>query len=792
MYFKYLFDDDCTEISSPLNLNYYRHYVNRQKSKELQEQRHQLQQQQQQKNQLPQPQQQHPPHTSTNSENPDSTTPSTSSSTQQQQDTQQQPDASNSLKTSQESTTSGCFSGAPDAAGYCQNPLYYCYDNRMMFSIFLMEFPYNIDTDAYIMKEYDRLRTMQEQTQGAPRHTEILLRKEDSIGGRKALKEKFVEIYEAFFAGDDPSKDQQSFWEQLFLIKVNAPFLERCLNLVSDDHLQHLRPNINLIFTQCCQAIKHSDSTRISHILETLYTILKCIFKRKFNNFGCDIKSLLCGPTDTADAVLRELIVDLESLLCYTEVKIRTMAVELIYIMVTSYEYLNQNSLLNYFMLVDIFPSILNAVIDRELPKQTRFNALATLIYLCNFQKYDVSNIYIKQLAGLCDVDRLRRLIDVISVGLYEQNRYYAELLREPNQTLVSKFSGYLSNWILPQSPLDTSVPSNTGPCLLMLYELINFNETFVNQLVTGRLSLLNNTCPEVIKQFLTYSSYLASDNSSKESRSMLTKLSLNILICMSERLDIEDYFHDVKTSSYIFIYSKRNPYPDHFEIEKRPISCYIIDVINQFIKCNLKGGRPPTDLFQKCIDCLKRIISYKKKTQSRLPYCWFDIWTTLFSLMSTLSISDKDQQQELLNVGINTINIFNLFIAYGDLFLPEPSDYDDLFYEIIRSGQIINGFSASVELEDPNGHLANALLNIKTIITHFNSRIQQWTIEHPEFPLTSEHVIKLIRDNYETLRLKLQDNLDQYERYVENGKESIFFRQLIRYLVHDTKQPAN
>lgn len=30
-------------------------------------------------------------------------------------------------------------------------------------------------------------------------------------------------------------------------------------------------------------------------------------------------------------------------------------------------------------------------------------------------------------------------------------------------------------------------------------------------------------------------------------------------------------------------------------------------------------------------------------------------------------------------------MNIFNLFITYGDTFLPSPGSYDELYYELIR-----------------------------------------------------------------------------------------------------------
>ncbi|KAJ8789441.1 hypothetical protein J1605_021968 [Eschrichtius robustus] len=41
--------------------------------------------------------------------------------------------------------------------------------------------------------------------------------------------------------------------------------------------------------------------------------------------------------------------------------------------------------------------------------------------------------------------------------------------------------------------------------------------------------------------------------------------------------------------------------------------------------------------------------------------------------------------------------------------------------------------------------------------------------------------VLEVVRANYDTLTLKLQDGLDQYERYSEQHKEAAFFKELVR-----------
>lgn len=41
--------------------------------------------------------------------------------------------------------------------------------------------------------------------------------------------------------------------------------------------------------------------------------------------------------------------------------------------------------------------------------------------------------------------------------------------------------------------------------------------------------------------------------------------------------------------------------------------------------------------------------------------------------------------------------------------------------------------------------------------------------------------VLEVVRSNYDTLTLKLQDGLDQFERYSEQPKEVAFFKELVR-----------
>lgn len=50
-------------------------------------------------------------------------------------------------------------------------------------------------------------------------------------------------------------------------------------------------------------------------------------------------------------------------------------------------------------------------------------------------------------------------------------------------------------------------------------------------------------------------------------------------------------------------------------------------------------------------------------------------------------------QSHEVQLLSVQIVTVFNLFITYGDTFLPSPSDYDDLYYELMRVSKLLDLF---------------------------------------------------------------------------------------------------
>lgn len=76
---------------------------------------------------------------------------------------------------------------------------------------------------------------------------------------------------------------------------------------------------------------------------------------------------------------------------------------------------------------------------------------------------------------------------------------------------------------------------------------------------------------------------------------------------------------------------------------------------------------------------------------------------------------------------------------------------------------------------------LVSSLSNIKSIISHFNGKIETFRLANQSNALTEQEVMDIVRTNYDTLTLKLQEGLDMFDTYDANlPNEREFMRKHI------------
>ncbi|KAH9523008.1 hypothetical protein DERF_006559 [Dermatophagoides farinae] len=244
-------------------------------------------------------------------------------------------------------------------------------------------------------------------------------------------------------------------------------------------------------------------------------------------------------------------------------------------------------------------------------------------------------------------------------------------------------------------------------------------------------------------------------------------------------------------------------------------------------VQCPMKNIMFIISLFRTCLllielsEQLIRILCFQKRCKVRINFDWKELWSSLILLLKFLLNNEayffKQQQQQqqqqqsqnkinLFTVMQQTITIFNMFILYGDNFLHNVHCYDELYYEIIRMHAVFDNLNlfalrhmtkqenntsignTNNKYKEESNKLTNNLINIKAIIiAHLNMKLESYSQQNKMVTLSKQQVLDIVRNNYDTLTLKLQENLDSYESYnFAKSNEIDFFNQILHSIIED------
>ncbi|XP_023571286.1 UPF0668 protein C10orf76 homolog isoform X3 [Octodon degus] len=623
-----------------------------------------------------------------------------------------------------------------------------------------------------------------------------LLRK--SSASKKPLKEKVVLMYDEIFMTEDPSKCSPRFWEELFLMKVNLEYLEGKLESLDGEELMKIKDNVNCLFQHCIQALGEEHPIRVVNALQTLCALIRGVHQKKKPTSGFDTINMLMG-FDRAELCMENLMESLDSLLCAEgSESLKSLCLKLLLCLVTVTDNISQNTILEYVMINSIFEAILQSV-----------------------------NPYIVKLSIVDDEATLNGMGLVIAQALSEYNRQYKDKEEEHQSGFFSAITNMVGSMFIADAHEKISVQTNEA-ILLALYEAVHLNRNFITVLAqshpemglvttpvsptpTTPVTPLGTTPPssDVISSvelpldadvqtsnllitFLKYSSIVMQDTKD-EHRLHSGKLCLVILTCIAEDQYANAFLHDDNMNFRVNLHRMpmrhRKKAADK-NLPCRPLVCAVLDLMVEFIVTHMMKEFP-MDLYIRCIQVVHKLLCYQKKCRVRLHYTWRELWSALINLLKFLMSNETVllAKHNIFTLALMIVNLFNMFITYGDTFLPTPSSYDELYYEIIRMHQSFDNLYSMVlrlstnagQWKEAASKVTHALVNIRAIINHFNPKIESYAAVNHISQLSEEQVLEVVRANYDTLTLKLQDGLDQYERYSEQHKEAAFFKELVR-----------
>nr|XP_025130177.1 UPF0668 protein C10orf76 homolog isoform X5 [Bubalus bubalis] len=335
-------------------------------------------------------------------------------------------------------------------------------------------------------------------------------------------------------------------------------------------------------------------------------------------------------------------------------------------------------------------------------------------------------NPYIVKLSIVDDEATLNGMGLVIAQALSEYNRQYKDKEEEHQSGFFSALTNMVGSMFIADAHEKISVQTNEA-ILLALYEAVHLNRNFITVLAQSHPEMglvttpvspapttpatpLGTTPPssDVISSvelpldadvqtsnllitFLKYSSIVMQDTKD-EHRLHSGKLCLIILTCIAEDQYANAFLHDDNMNFRVNLHRMpmrhRKKAADK-NLPCRPLVCAVLDLMVEFIVTHMMKEFP-MDLYVRCIQVVHKLLCYQKKCRVRLHYTWRELWSALINLLKFLMSNETVllAKHNIFTLALMIVNLFNMFITYGDTFLPTPSSYDELYYEIIRMHQ--------------------------------------------------------------------------------------------------------
>uniref|UniRef100_A0AAQ5XGK5 Armadillo-like helical domain-containing protein n=1 Tax=Amphiprion ocellaris TaxID=80972 RepID=A0AAQ5XGK5_AMPOC len=616
-----------------------------------------------------------------------------------------------------------------------------------------------------------------------------LLRRTSS--SKKPLKEKVVLMYDEIFAKEDPAKNNPRFWDELFLMKVNLEYLESKLESVDGEEVQRIQDNINSLFHHCVQALGEEHQIKVVNALQTLCALFRGVHQKNKSASGFDIINMLMG-FDKAEQRMKDLMERLDGLLCGdSSESLKSLCLKLLLCLVTVTDNISQNTILEYVMINSIFEAILQILSDVSSRGQHGYDAVVLLALLVNYRKYESVNPYIVKLSIVDDEPTL----DVSMLLQYKDKE-------EENQGgFFSTLTSMVGSMFIADVDEKLSVQTNEA-ILLALYEAVHLNRNFITVLAQSHpeidipvtpttptpttpttplgttppsLDMMNN--PELpldpnlqtsnlLITFLKYASIVMQDTKD-EHRLNSARLCLIILTCIAEDQYADAFLHDDNMNFRVNLHRMpmrhRKKAVDK-NIPSRPLVCAVLDLMVEFIVTHMMKDFP-MDLYLRCVQIIHKLLCYQKKCRIRLHYTWRELWSALINLLKFLLSNETTL--------LAKHNIFHLALLVRNTHI-------NTIYNEISSKDILVSTNTG-QWKEAASKVTHALVNVRAIINHFNPKIESYAAVNHISQLSEEQVLEVVRSNYDTLTLKLQDGLDQFERYSEQPKEAAFFKELVR-----------
>ncbi|OCK88623.1 DUF1741-domain-containing protein [Cenococcum geophilum 1.58] len=614
----------------------------------------------------------------------------------------------------------------------------------------------------------------------------------------ESFQPKIVRLYEALFREDEEDYDlSEGFWQEFFLLRPDAANLKRILGYLGADDLLHLQAHSQQLFFRAVSCVKHDTPPSDEVALDTLTVFLGAVLSKKYTNPSSDIISVLTGLRD-ADAIMSDFVASLDTIIRNgRNMEVRQKAAQ-VALSITAGAY--QTSLISYFTHRDLFPALMKCVQDSESSTQT-LRPFFLLGLLANYNKFEFQNPYRLRLDDFVNDATIRKIVTCFgSTCSSSRDRYIAVQDDLPEGWNLSATLSYIGLGVLATSsrpstptteeavPLFSALPGSEAGILLSTYEFANANKLFCFNLVTLPSHIKGEA--SALSSFLSLTSYLFQHAHRSFRSSLYTYISLFILQILVEDQILIKRMCGEESKTSVRLCRQRQPYLPVIR-GSRPATSVILDIMIDGINHNLRR-RLDAEFYILCLGVILRVISFLSRSRLRLAYHWSELWRTLLSFFRFLVTYSNDiktlpKYAELVD---DLVDLIALSLSSGEAFLPDSASYDDLFYKIVETGEILTKFRDAFELSNHAGPSSIDIL--VSVSSHYYTLLEgdeKGKVKTKN--LSPKEVSKVIKQGYETLSIQATEGLDHWDKFREADHKMIL-KKVARVAVEDAKSLIN
>ncbi|TPP57622.1 hypothetical protein FGIG_05138 [Fasciola gigantica] len=147
-----------------------------------------------------------------------------------------------------------------------------------------------------------------------------------------------------------------------------------------------------------------------------------------------------------------------------------------------------------------------------------------------------------------------------------------------------------------------------------------------------------------------------------------------------------------------------------------------------------------------------------------------------LLNLLQFVRNLDDSYAPVIVGLGLiqKVLELFNLCILQGDAFL--------------QSAALLHSTSTDPELKAVALKVVLQMGNIRSIVNHFKAKIDAFSTANSLTSLTEMQVLEVVRENYDSLTLRVHEDLDVPETYLEED-DHILFETLVETVLKQMRK---